>query len=72
MNILKKSPAFAAAFYFILTWAAFPVAALISSHVKGITFAAACCRPYMITTFALGSIIAAFSMYNKTKNNLER
>ena len=71
MNMIKKSPTFAAAFYFILTWVAFPVAAFISSQIKGITFAAACSRPYLIATFAIGSIIAAFQMYNKTKHNIE-
>ena len=69
MNMIKKSPTFAAAFYFILTWVAFPIAAFVSSQLKGITFAEACARPYLITTFALGSIIAAFQMYNKTKNS---
>ena len=72
MNIIKKSPAFAAAFYFILTWIGFPIAAFISGHLKGITFAEACARPYLITMFALGSVIAAFQMYNKTKNTMDK
>ena len=69
MNRIKTNPALAAAFYFILTWAAFPVAGLIASHVKGITFAAAVCTPYIIGSFTLGSIIAAVRMYSKTKNS---
>ena len=72
MNIIKKSPTFAAAFYFILTWIGFPIAALLSSQLKGITFAEACARPYLITMFALGSVIAAFQMYNKTKNTMDK
>ncbi len=72
MNIIKKSPTFAAAFYFILTWIGFPIAALLSSQLKGITFAEACARPYLIATFALGSVIAAFQMYNKTKNTMDK
>ena len=70
MNKIKTSPAFAAAFYFILTWVAFPVTALIASHVKGITFAAAAFTPYMIGTFSVCSIIAAVQMYSKTKNRM--
>ena len=71
-NMIKKNPAFAAAFYFILTWAGFPVAAFASSQLKGITFAQAASTPYMIATFALGSIIAAVQMYNKTKNSVTK
>ena len=69
MNRIKTNPALAAALYFILTWAAVPVAGLIASHVKGITFAAAVCTPYIIGSFTLGSIIAAVRMYSKTKNS---
>ena len=72
MNIIKKSPAFAAAFYFILTWIGFPIAALLSSQLKGITFAEACARPYLIAMFAFGSVIAAFQMYRMTKDSVDR
>ena len=58
--------------YFILTWIGFPIAALLSSQLKGITFAEACARPYLIAMFALGSVIAAFQMYNKTKNTMDK
>ena len=68
MNSIKKNPALVAAFYFILTWVAFPVTALIVSHRKGITFAEAAFTPYMIGIFAFGSIIAAVQLYVKTKN----
>ena len=69
-KLLKNSPVFAAAFYFVLTWAGFPIAAFASSYLKGITFAEAATRPYLITTFVLGSIVAAAQMYNKTKNSV--
>ena len=67
-NLFKKSLAFAAAFYFILTWIGFPIAALIMSQVRGMTFGAACATPYLIATFGLGSLAAAFSGYSKAKN----
>ena len=70
MSKIKSNPALAAALCFILTWAAFPVAGLIASHLKGITFAAAVCTPYMIGSFSVCSIIAAVQMYNKMKNRL--
>ena len=69
MNKIKTNPTFAATFYFILTWIGFPVAALATSQLRNITFAAAASRPYLITIFALGSIISAFQMYFKTKNH---
>ena len=69
MNMIKKNPTVAAVFYFILTWAGFPIAALLGSYLKGITFAAACCTPYLIATFALGSVVAAVQMYFATKNS---
>ena len=67
MSKIKTNPALAAAFYFILTWAAFPVAALLRSYIKGITFTEAASAPYMITIFAAGSVISAIRMYYKTK-----
>ena len=69
INKIKTNPAFAAAFYFIITWAAFPVAALLASYLKGITFAAAASSPYIVGVFLLGSFISAFRMYDKTKNS---
>ena len=71
MNMIKKNPAFAAAFYFILTWIGFPIAAFVISHLKGITFAAAASTPYLIAVFAFGSITSAFQMYNRTKHSAE-
>ena len=67
MNKMKTNPALAAAFYFILTWAGFPVAALLRSLIKGTTFTAAASTPYLITIFAAGSVISAIRMYYKTK-----
>ena len=67
INTIKKNPVFASAFYFILTWAGFPIAALISSHVKGISFAAACSSQYMIFIFVFGSIVAAVQTYIRVK-----
>ena len=69
MKNILKIPAFAAVFYFILTWIGFPVAAYIISHVRGITFAAAATMPYLLWTFALGSIVSAVAVYTKTKNS---
>ena len=68
INKIKTNPAFAAAFYFILTWVGFPVAALAISLLRGITFAAAASTPYLLVIFPLGSIISAIQMYFKTKN----
>ena len=67
MNKIKTNPALAAAFYFILTWAAFPVAALLRSYINGITFTEAAFTPYMITIFTAGAVISATRMYFKAK-----
>ena len=69
MNKIKTNPALAAAFYFVLTWIGYPIAALLSSYIRGISFTAAATRPYMIVCFVVASIIAAFQMYNKVKNS---
>lgn len=69
-NMIENNPAFAAAFYFVLTWAGFPIAALISSQVRGISFEVAASTPYILFTFVFGSIIAAFQMYVRTKRSL--
>lgn len=68
MNKINSNPKYAAIFYFLLTWAGFPLAALIRSAIRDITFAEAACTPYMIGIFAVGSIISASQMYWKTKN----
>ena len=64
-NAIKRNPALAAAVNFILTWMAFPVAALLYSHLHDTTFAEAAGRPYLITVFALGSVVGAVSTYRK-------
>ncbi len=69
MNKIKTNPTFAAAFYFVLTWVGFPLAAFVSSQVRGITFAAAACRPYLLATFILGSLAAAVSMFFRTRES---
>ena len=70
INKIRTNPAFAAAFYFIITWAAFPVTAWLVSLRKGITFAAAASSPYIVGIFLLGSMISAYRMYYKTKNSV--
>ncbi len=67
MNKIRTNPKFAAAFYFVLTWIGFPIAALVISYVKGITFGAVAATPYLIITFALGSVVAAFQGYSRAK-----
>ena len=67
MNKIKNNPVYAAVFYFLLTWAGFPLAALIRSNLRGISFGEAAFSPYMIALFATGSVIAAIQMYNKAK-----
>ena len=68
MNKIKNNPTYAAIFYFILTWAGFPLAALIRSLLRGISFGEAACSPYMIVLFAAGSVISAMQMYNRVKS----
>ncbi len=68
MNKIKNNPTYMAMFYFFLTWAGFPLAALVRSSIRGISFTEAAFTPYMIGLFATGSIIAAIQMYTKTKN----
>lgn len=68
MDKIKNNPKYTAIFYFLLTWAGFPLAALVRSAIRDITFAEAAFTPYMIGIFATGSIIAAVQMYWKTKN----
>jgi len=70
MNKIKTNPTLAAAFYFVLTWMGFPLAAFVNSQLRGISFAEAACRPYILATFILGSTVAAVSMYFKTKDSL--
>ncbi len=69
-NMIENNPVFAAAFYFILTWAGFPIAALISSQVRGISFEVAASTPYILFTFVFGSIVAASQMYIRAKKSL--
>ena len=71
MSNIKNNPFLSAIITFAATWAAFPVAALLSSAVRGISFAEAACAPSMIIAFAAGSIVGAVSMYLK-KNNKEQ
>ena len=68
MNKIKNNPKYAAVFYFLLTWAGFPLAALLRSVLRDISFTEAAFTPYLISTFAIGSIIAASQMYWKTKS----
>ena len=67
MKKINSTPTYAAIFYFLLTWAGFPLAALCRSALRGISFGEAAFSPYMITLFATGSIIAAIQMYNRAK-----
>ena len=69
INKIKTNPTFAAAFYFVLTWVGFPLAAFVCSQVRGISFAAAACRPYLLATFVMGSMAAAVSTYFRTKES---
>ena len=67
MNKIKNNPTYAAVFYFLLTWAGFPLTALVRSSLRGISFSEAAFSPYMIAIFATSSIIAAIQMYNRAK-----
>ena len=67
MNMIKRNPAVAAVFYFILTWAGFPLTALAISQLRGISFAEAVCLPHVILIFSVGSVISAIQMFYKTK-----
>ena len=68
MNKIKNNPTYAAVFYFLLTWAGFPLAALVRSSLRGISFGEAAFSPYMIAIFAAGSVISAMQMYNRVKS----
>ena len=67
MNKIKNNPTYAAVFYFLLTWAGFPLAVLVRSSLRGISFGEAACSPYLIAVFAAGSIISAMQMYSRAK-----
>ena len=67
MNKIKNNPTYAAVFYFLITWAAFPVAAFLKSIIYDISFGAAASSPYMIAIFSGASCIVAIEMYNKAK-----
>ena len=67
MNKIKTNPTLAAALNFVLAWMGFPLVAFINSQARGISFAEAACRPYVLAIFVMGSIAAAVSTYFKTK-----
>ena len=67
MNMIKSNPKYAAVFFFIITWAMFPVAAFLKSIIYGISFGAAASSPYMIAIFSGASCIAAIEMYKRAK-----
>ena len=67
MKKINSNPTYAAIFYFLLTWAGFPLAALVRSSLRGISFGEAAFSPYMIAIFAAGSVISAMQMYNRAK-----
>ena len=67
MNKIKTNPTYAAVFFFLITWAAFPAAALLKSIICGISFGAAASSPYMIAIFSGCSVLSAIQMYNRAK-----
>ncbi len=70
MDKIRTNPIIAAIFSFIFTWAGFPAAAFIAGSLRGISFAEAAGRPYTLAIFAAGSVIAAVTMYHRTRESM--
>ena len=68
MSKINTNPAVAAIFYFVMTWAGYPLAAMIRSLVKGISFTEAAMTPEVYLVYAALAIITSVQMYLKVEN----
>ena len=68
MSKINTNPAVAAIFYFVMTWAGYPLAAMIRSLVKGISFTEAAMTPEVYLVYAAVAIITSVQMYLKVEN----
>ena len=68
MSKINTNPVTAAIFYFVMTWAGYPLAAMIRSLVKGISFTEAAMTPEVYLVYAAVAIITSVQMYLKVEN----
>ena len=68
MSKINTNPVAAAIFYFVMTWAGYPLAAMIRSLVKGISFTEAAMTPEVYLVYAALAIITSVQMYLKVEN----
>ena len=72
INKIKNNPTLAAICFFLLTWATFPLVALVRSLIRGVSFAEAATHPYVIMLFVVGSLVEAFTIFRKTAERVNK